>query len=382
MNGTARPHVLCVDDEQNTLHALNRELRRSYSVTMALGGEEGLTAIRKEGPFDVIISDMRMPGMNGAEFLRRAREEDPDSVRMLLTGYADVDSVMAAVNEGYIFRFITKPWDTEVLLGAVAAAAEQHRLITAEKVLLEQTLRGSVRALSDVLSLASPEAFGRATRIKDRAVALAERLELESTWPVEVAAILSQIGHVTLPPETAARLYRGEDLGAKEKLMVQRLPKITLKVLSHIPRLEPVLDILAYQTKNFDGSGEPQDKTAGQDIPIGARILKIVQEYDDQEVRGHSPAHALEILRALAGRFDPQVLEIFHEQEAKGIRIKADPLSLKDIHQGMRVAEDVRTRTGVLLVSRGQEMSISLLERLRNFAETSGVQEPIWIYKS
>jgi response regulator RpfG family c-di-GMP phosphodiesterase len=382
MNGTARPHVLCVDDEQNTLHALNRELRRSYSVTMALGGEEGLTAIRKEGPFDVIISDMRMPGMDGAEFLRKAREEDPDSVRMLLTGYADVDSVMAAVNEGYIFRFITKPWDTEVLLGAVAAAAEQHRLITAEKVLLEQTLRGSVRALSDVLSLASPEAFGRATRIKDRAVALAERLQLESTWPVEVAGILSQIGHVTLPPETAARLYRGEDLGAKEQLMVQRLPKITLKVLSHIPRLEPVLDILAYQTKNFDGSGEPQDKTAGQDIPIGARILKIVQEYDDQEVRGHSPAHAVEILRAQAGRFDPQMLEVFHEQVARGIRIKADPLSLKDIHQGMRVAEDVRTRTGVLLVSRGQEMSISLLERLRNFAETAGVQEPIWIYKS
>ena len=386
MEGSVRPRVLCVDDEPNTLTALNRALRREYTVKTAPGGEEGLAALEQHGPFAVVISDMRMPGMNGAEFLKRARDQDPDSVRMLLTGYADVDSVMAAVNDGYIFRFITKPWEAETLLTAVANAAEQHRLITSEKVLLEQTLRGSVRALSDVLALASPEAFGRATRIQNRAVALAEKLELPGTWSIEVAAVLAQIGHVTLPPQTAAKLYHGEELGAVEQAMVRRLPGITLRVLSHIPRLEPVLEILTYQEKNFDGSGEPADKAAGKaagkDIPIGARILRIVQAFDDQEVRGQSPAKAVEILRSQEGFYDAELLETFAEQVAGRERIKAVPLPLAELQEGMRAAEDVKTRSGLLLVSRGQEMSVGLLERLRNFAETAGVQEPIWIHRS
>jgi response regulator RpfG family c-di-GMP phosphodiesterase len=145
--------------------------------------------LAREPAVAVIMSDMRMPGMDGATFLARARQVAPDAVRMLLTGQADVDAAAAAINEGQIFRFLTKPCPPPMLLAAFASAVEQHELITAERVLLEQTLHGSIKTLTDVLALVSPTSFGRATRIKQLVSDLAERLAIRERWQVEVAAM-------------------------------------------------------------------------------------------------------------------------------------------------------------------------------------------------
>src|SRR5579862_6564126 len=186
--------VLCVDDEPNVLEGLGLHLRRRYTLLTATSGGEALAVLRQNPDTAVVVSDMRMPAMNGAAFLHQARQVAPDAVRMLLTGQTDLDSAINAVNQGQIFRFLTKPCPTIALIVAIEAAAEQHRLITAERVLLEQTLHGSIGALTDILALTSPLSFGRAIRIKQLVSELAAVLHAPERWQVEVAAMLSQIG--------------------------------------------------------------------------------------------------------------------------------------------------------------------------------------------
>src|SRR5581483_749570 len=140
----------CVDDEPAVLEGLMLHLRRRFAVCTAPSGAAGSEAVRGKGPFACVMSDMRMPGMSGAEFLKQVRYLAPDTVRVLLTGQADMSAAVSAVNEGQIFRFLTKPCPPPSLLGALEAAVGQHALITAERELLEQTLRGTVKMLGDV----------------------------------------------------------------------------------------------------------------------------------------------------------------------------------------------------------------------------------------
>ncbi len=133
----AKPRVLCVDDEPLAVEGISNILRKRFEVVTATSGAEGLAAFREKGPFQVVISDFQMPGMNGAAFLRQAQELAPDTIRMLLSGKAGFDDAMQVINEGYIFRFLSKPCPPDVLIAAIDAAVEQHRLRTADRELLE-----------------------------------------------------------------------------------------------------------------------------------------------------------------------------------------------------------------------------------------------------
>lgn len=224
----SRPRLLCVDDDAYVLDGLRDVLCRSFDVGTAVSGLDRLEMLRSEpNAYAVVVSDMRMPVMNGAEFLRAARRIAPDAVRMLLTGEADVQAATDAVNHGQLFRFLIKPCDAQELMRACAAALGQHRLQAAERVLLEQTVRGSVDALAEVLALTNPAAFGRGARVKALAGELARAATLRNWWEVEVAAMLAHVGAVTLPQATAEKLYAGADLTAQEAAMVGRVPLVT-----------------------------------------------------------------------------------------------------------------------------------------------------------
>ena len=160
------PRVLCVDDEPEILEGLRDILRRRFTVVTATSGRDALALVEEHEPFVAIVSDLTMPGMDGAHLLEAVRRVSPDTVRLLLTGTADLGIAIDAVNRGQIFRFLVKPCPLDQLVAALDAAVDQHRLVTAERVLLEETLAGSVQALVDVLGLASPKAFGRASRLK------------------------------------------------------------------------------------------------------------------------------------------------------------------------------------------------------------------------
>ena len=368
------PRILCVDDEPRVLSGLTRLLRNWFDVTTAASGIAGLEAIRDQEPFLVVVSDMRMPKMDGATFLSHVRRVSPDTVRILLTGQAELDAAIAAVNEGEIFRFLQKPCPPDVLRKAIDGAVEQNRLRSAERVLLGQTLRGSIQMLTEVLSLAHPAAFGRASRIKTLVDELAGALEIENRWPIVVAAMLSQLGCITLPTETVEKLYRGDPLDEAETEMTERLLGIPGQLLENIPRMEPVEEILAYREKQFDGGGRPRTGPVGKDLPLGSRILKVAADYEVLESRGGTPATVLRQLREREGWYDPQILQVLARVRKAP---EAKSVSLSELRCGMVFFADVNSRDGMLLVARGQEVTPSLLERIRNFSRRRELQEPL-----
>jgi response regulator RpfG family c-di-GMP phosphodiesterase len=375
-----RPRILLVDDEPLVLAALRRQLRTHFDVTVATESWEAMELVASEGPYAVVVSDLRMPGMDGVALLHSIRELSPDTVRVLLTGYADVDAAIAAVNEGNIFRFLTKPCPTGMLVRALEASVEQHRLVTAERVLLEQTLRGSLKTLTDILALVNPIAFGRAIRTRKLISELATLERVSDPWQAEIAAMLAQIGWVTLPAETTSKLYHGAALLASERAIVDNLPTVTEQLLANIPRLEPVLEILHYQDKHYDGEGPPDNSTCGEAIPWGARALKAVADFDVLESQGYSVEVALDTMRARTGWYDPAMLEsIARLQGDKPRDATVVQLPLHAAQPGMVFAEDVKTRSGLLLIARGQEVTPSLVERIKNLALNSTITDPVLV---
>jgi response regulator RpfG family c-di-GMP phosphodiesterase len=372
---TGRPRILCVDDEPHILEGLRLHLHRTYDVSTATSADLALTMVVQGPPFAVVISDMRMPAMNGAELLAGLREMCPDTVRMLLTGQTDLPSAIAAVNEGKVFQFLSKPCPPTTLQRAVATAVAQHQLLRAERELLEETLLGSLNALTEVLALASPLAGGRAMRVKAKARELAAKLNVDQPWHVEVAAMLSQIGCVTLADGTLDRLHRGEELSGDEASMVKRLPEIAVKLLAHIPRLESVREAIAQQDARYsDDRGQRQ----ADDLPMGARILKVVLDFDHLEAQGLSPTIAFDVMSSeeRRGWYDPHVLEAARglHQVSKPVHSVID-VSVHGLRPGMVLAKDVRMTSGGLLVAHGNKVTESLLFRLTNLHDR--VQQPI-----
>nr|BFE79006.1 hypothetical protein GCM10020093_016070 [Planobispora longispora] len=194
------PSVLLVDDEPTVLETLSHQLGTEYRVVTALDGMSALDALDRQGPFAVVISDMRMPDMDGIELLGHVRLRHPGLTRVLHTAQGDLASAIAAINNGQVFRFLCKPCPTRELRDTVRDAVEQHRLVSAEREILDKTLRASLQALFGCLELASPQAFARAGRIRDLVGALCRELGLNNVWEIEVAAMASQLGAVTLPP--------------------------------------------------------------------------------------------------------------------------------------------------------------------------------------
>ncbi|MEZ4703135.1 MAG: response regulator [Rhodothermales bacterium] len=274
--------VLFVDDEQNLLDAISRHFRRQYNVFTANSGAEALALFQSRGPFPIVISDMKMPQMNGVELLRTIRIKSPDTIRILLTGQAGLSDAISAINEGNIFRFLNKPCSLGTLGQTLEAARKQYELVTNQRILLEETLQGSIRMLVDILSLTNPTAFGKAVRARQEIQELLGLVDLEGAdkWPIEMAAMLSQIGSVSLTPELMEKVYKGAVLTAEEAALVDKMPEVAESLLAHIPRIEEVRAILRYQNKGYDGRGYPTEDMAGDRLPVGSRMLKIVHDFD------------------------------------------------------------------------------------------------------
>ncbi len=371
--------ILLVDDDQNLLSSLKRRLRKRFQVKIATGPEQGLEAIATEGPFAVILSDLQMPGMDGIQFLSRAKTLVPDSVRIMLTGNADLQKAIQAVNEGHIYRFLTKPCPIDTLVSILDQAVEHYRLVKVEKELLEKTLQGSIKVLTELLSLLNPDIFGKAARVKRYASELAKKLDLPDIWKVETAAMLSQIGCIAMPESIIIKLQEGRELDEKEAVHFQSHPGIAADLISHIPRLEEVADIVACQNYCFDGKGQLEKKRQGTHIPIGARILKVVLDFDLIESKGLDKNKIIEMLNQKGDQYDPRVLEAFKEILGIDSRHILKTINLDGLKAGMILHDGLETATGRLLISRGQEISPVMIRRLKNYADHTDIKEPFQV---
>jgi response regulator RpfG family c-di-GMP phosphodiesterase len=361
---TSAVHVLCVDDEPRVLQGLKLHLDMHYRVSTATGGAEALSLVEADAPA-AIVSDLRMPEMDGTVFLSRARDRSPETVRILLTGQADMDAAIAAVNHAQIFRLLTKPCRPALLLNALKAATEEHDNLLAARTTLEQTVRRSVKLLMQVLALAHPVAFGRTAQITHYAVNVVRSGGLRPSWQLEVAALLSQLGLVAMPPAQLGKLARGQPLDAPGDEMLGRLPTLLDKLLQQIPRFEGVAAILRTRDQRYDGAGLP-NAPEGEAIPLGGRALKIAADCAALEREGLSPVQALARMRERTGQYDPALLEGLAATIAQMEQQPAAAVSLAQLAPGMVLARDLLSKSGELLAVRGLEVTEAAVERFRN----------------
>ena len=377
--------ILCVDDDSHILSAYQRNLRKQFMIDTALGGGQGLAAMANQGPYAVVVADMQMPGMNGVQFLTKAEELAPETVRIMLTGNADQKTAADAVNQGHVFRFLTKPCSPEQLALTLTAGLKQYKLITAERELLENTLNGSVKLLTDILSMTDPQSFGQAQTLRDYMRTYLRPLKLESTWEFELAAMLSSIGLVSVPSPVLYKARSGLSLTGPEKDMLGRVPETGAKLLANIPRLESVARIVRYQNKRYDGSGFPSDAIAGDEIPIGSRILKVLSDLLRIETRGTPRFKALEQMQEQTGCYDPRVLDAtfacfdVYLQATTEVKAASATISMKELRVNHVLSADLFTSDGILIVSAGAEITQMILEKIHNFEELSGIREPIFV---
>ena len=357
--------ILLVDDDQSLLDAFRRTLRRTYDLEIALGGKEGLETIARHGPFAIVISDYQMPRMNGIEFLERVRAAAPDTVRVMLTGNADLRSAIEAVNQGQVFRFLTKPCTKEEFLGCLDSAFEQYRLVTAERQLLEHTVRGSIQMLAEVLSLANPAAFGRAMRIQHYVNHVVEELELQDAWQYETAALLCQVGCVAIPDDVFDRLSRGESLPPEQLTMIEKHPEIARDLLRKIPRLQPIAEMIYNQRKGGSGA----DASGSEVVALGSRILAAALDFEEYVSLGASRRQAIEALNKNVHKYGSRVLRALGSVDTVRGQSRTQKVSVEKLEVGMVLEDDIRNREGALIVSRGHEVTPSSLQRLRNYAQ-------------
>ena len=368
-----RPRLLCVDDDASVLDGLALTLRRNFDVTTAESVAEALRLLDLQ-EYPIVMSDMRMPQMSGAELLAQVRARHPESVRLLLTGYADMEAAASAVNDGQIFRFLIKPCAPPVLLRALQDATAQYRLITAERELLERTLRGTVQALSEVLSLTDAVAYGHASSVQKLALTLAQKLSLTPVWPLELAALLAPLGRVSLPPELHHKEQRGELLTATERTTLAQVHEVTQRLLAPIPRLEPVRAVLrAASRSSISDAPSLADEKHWQRC---GQLLRLATDYVECETRGDSVGIALAEMRTRHADQAELVaaLEQVKGAEADNVEIRSLPVRL--LQAGMVLCDDLYTQAGQRLVPRGFTVNAGLVERIRNLRPGS-LKEPV-----
>jgi response regulator RpfG family c-di-GMP phosphodiesterase len=372
--------ILFVDDEPSILEGYKRMLHREFQVDTAVGGIQGLTLIRDHGPYSIVISDMRMPEMNGAQFLAQARQTAPDTVRMLLTGFTDIEAAMEAVNQGNIFRFLAKPCEKEALIEAINAGIYQYRLVMVEKELLEDTLMGSIKVMTDVLSAASPEAFGRSMRITRYVRHLTAKFKLPSQWRFETAAMLSQLGCVTLDPEVMQAAFAGERLSAEDQARFAAHPQVAKNLLAPIPRMEPIAWMIGQQLIKEpweDDSGMPDSHP--DEIVLGARILRLAVAFDNLKMKGLTDEDALARLRFRRDEFGLELVAALSDIKCESATMQLRKVSTARLTMGMILQQEIRTRSGTLMVPKGQEITPALLIKLENFSHAGSIDSEIMV---
>jgi response regulator RpfG family c-di-GMP phosphodiesterase len=370
--------ILFVDDEENILAAFRRQLRKEFNLHTANSGPEALDILSTQGPFAVIVTDYRMPRMDGIQFLKQAQEICPHAVRIMLTGQADLNTAIEAVNNGNIFRFLTKPCPTEKLVTAVARGLVQYRLVQAEKDLLEKTLKTSINLMTELLSLANPLAFSRALRIRRVIREINAQMILSGGWECEMAGTFSQIGCISVSTEILRKVNDSLPLSLTEQRIYASHPSIGYRLLAKIHRLESVAKMVRDQNRPYNSYEKNNNNTLrGRKESLGAQTLHMAIDYDQLIMAGNKHAEAIRILTSRENEYNPDILNSLGNADVIFDNWSFRMVDTSLLEAGMILNEDVQSRTGEVIGLKHQEVTQTLLERILAVAEESGVLEPI-----
>ncbi len=393
--------ILAIDDDPDDLELLRQYIQEipgwHTEFRGFLDSTQGLQALQ-DYPADVVLIDYFLGEKTGVEVFKRMQEIGCQQPVILLTGNSDTQTAVEAMKAGVADYFPKARLAPPVLQRAIGNALEKYRLrqaiseqqqkaeaadrevlrrLRSEKELLEQTLIGSIEAMTQVLSLMNPEAFGRSARIKRYVTAMAKRIALPIIWKLEIASLLSQLGWVALPPNLLHKVSQGKRLNPHEASLYRRYPQIGADMIRKIPRMGEVAEIIAHQEDTLDGFGMVGGEGDPESIPIGSRLLKVAIDLDALESTGRTKKRALEELKARTGRYDPSVLEALSAVSATALRYRHVEVSPSKLAPPMILADEIRTKSGAMLVPQGQSVTSAMLARLNNLMTFQPIQEPL-----
>ena len=415
--------ILFVDDELNVLAALARAFRSAgYEIETASSGQEALE-IAQAGPPDLVVSDHRMPEMTGVELLAEFRQRFPDVVRILLTGYADINAATDAINLGEVYRFISKPWNDEDLKITIRNALQQKQLErqnaelnetvekqnrqlrqlntdleakveerTAEVKKLYADLQGqfvhSVKVFIELIGLRNANMSNHSKRVAAycKAVCRSLGMDQQTMFDIEIAAVLHDIGKIGMPDILIDCSV--PTLSPSEEALYEEHPMLGEKVLQPIPELKTAATIVRHHHEQFDGKGFP-DHRRRDDIPIGSRLIAIADAFDravfSKKFGERMPKElAFELLkRRSVYDFDPELADSFIGQLSSTEKLMAKNAELKialdELSPGMVTACEIKTHSGILLIPKGQELTEDDLRRLLNHHEVDPIVSGVFV---
>lgn len=283
-----RPKVLFVDDDEQVLHSFEKLLRNRYDVVTATDARQGLVLLLKEGPFQVVVSDLKMPLMDGVSFFVRVKELSPDTVRILLTGYGDFENAVESVNRGYVFRFLSKPCPPDLMAQTIADGVQQYELIMAgheqhsfQK--LKKLMEGIVEGFSAMVEARDPYTSGHQRRVAELAVLIAKRMGFTKARleALRIAGMIHDVGKVYIPLDFLNKPGR---LKEQEMSVIHLHPEVGADIFKSLEYEWPISDIIRQHHERLDGSGYP-DGLSGDDILIEARILAVADVVDAMSSR-------------------------------------------------------------------------------------------------
>ena len=316
VEGIKKYVVLLVDDEESVTKSIERHLHNRFSFVTSTNGNDAIDKLKTVGNVAVIVSDYRMPGMDGIEFLKATRKLTPESVRIVLTGSESQDVAARAINEGKAYAFITKPIKIDNFELLLNDAIAQYRENATEREIVQNTLSASVKLLLDILHTMDPYSFGQCMKSKNLIQKFANQIEPPHSWACPLAAMLSRVGVMQLPQELRSKIADNASLTNAEKKIAITYPQLGADLIATIPRLEYVAEIVRYHRKNFDGSGFPVGTHAGENIPWGARLLRIINDLELEVVRGRSYRAGVAKLKKCYGYYDPEILRLVEKNIA------------------------------------------------------------------
>jgi CheY-like chemotaxis protein len=365
--------VLIADDEAAIRELFARLLGDEFEVHTAADGSEALRLFHSLGPFGVVVADLHMPYMDGASLLAEIRRRTPDVTRVLVTGDSGVRAAVEAINAGHVFQFITKPFEPDTARHSIRLAFEEHCRARAEHELLEGTVKGSVRALAQVLALVNPAAFGRSARMAELTRHLAIAVDVDDPWKFETAALLSQVGWISVPAETAQRAHAGAALSEHEQRIIEAHPRVAYELLHEVPRLEEVAEMILGQLEESEFTeGARSDAQR-----LGRQMLRLASWIATAEQRGAARAEILARARQLKPSFDARLIASLDRMPEVDRTELCRMVGAAELHTGMRVVEDIFSKDGTLMLARGQQLTPAAVRLLQNVAHAGMLREPL-----
>jgi response regulator RpfG family c-di-GMP phosphodiesterase len=368
-----KPAVLCVDDDASILEGYRRVLGGHFQLYLACGPFQGIEKLEAGPDYSVVVADMRMPDMNGIEFLKRVRARSPHTRRIMLSGDAEQSTAVDAVNLGQVSAYLAKPCPSQRLLAAVQEACADWERERLEREALRGAQTGAVSALLELLRAADPVLERRSRRIAAVSARLMEARGLSLDWQMQAAALLSQAGTLYLPAELRARIEAGEPLSVPEELALDSLPALGAAWLKPIPGFEGIAQAIALQRRGYHGQGEPLDGPLGPALPLASRVLHLAHDMDWFAGGDRSAGDLRRCLEERSERYDPDLLmaalKLGCERGGGAVELH----EMAQLRPGMRFGEDLKDADGRVLARQGEAVGPALAAQLLRRAELGAV---------